>query len=387
MTHPGEEGAPSREGLTIEGGDDARTIAKTCLVRIDQSGAFANIVVPRTLDGVRLSDADRRFVTQLVYGTTRMRRSCDWLVDRFITREVEPEVRAVLRMGAYQLVHLGVPPHAAVDTSVQIAPKRARGFVNAVLRRVADAGHDWPDDGIRLSYPDWIVRRLCDELGREDAVAALEKMNETPAVTEREDGYTQDTASQWVTAAVDAQPGDLVADVCAAPGGKATGLAATGAHVVAADRRPSRVGLVVSNAQRTGVELSAVVADARRSPYRSGAFDRVLVDAPCSGLGVLRRRPDARWRIEESDIAALATLQREIVSDAVDIVAPGGRLVYSVCTLVEAETVDIAAVVAERDGFEPVEIGDPWRPWGTGGILLPQDHDTDGMALFVWQRA
>src|SRR5206468_9683539 len=133
---------------------------------------------------------DRHFVTELVYGTTRMRRACDWLVGRFVDRPLDPDVRAALRLGAYQLHFLGTPPHAAVSATVDAAPKRARGLVNAVLRKVANATSagdpEWPDDATRLSYPDWIVARLVDDLGSKPALDALDQMNQAASVHVRE---------------------------------------------------------------------------------------------------------------------------------------------------------------------------------------------------------
>src|SRR5205085_11660772 len=136
------------------------------------------------------------FATELVYGVTRRRRACDWLVDRFVERPLDRRTRNVLRMGAYQLVFLGTPQHAAVSTSVELGGRASR-LVEAVLRRVAEAPADWPDDATRLSYPDWIVDRVVTDLGRDDAMAALEAMNHPAAVDRRPDGYTQDRSSQW----------------------------------------------------------------------------------------------------------------------------------------------------------------------------------------------
>src|SRR6476660_9096312 len=179
-----------------------------------------------------------------------MRRACDFAVDRFVLKEPAPDVRTVLRLGAYQLLFGRVPPHAAVSATVDLAPARVRGFVNAILRRVAATPVDWPDLAPRLSYPDWIVARLTTELGEADAVAALERMNEPPPVTTRSDGYVQDRASQWVAELVQARPGDRVADLCAAPGGKATAMAEAGAFVTGLDLRPGRAGLLAANAVR-----------------------------------------------------------------------------------------------------------------------------------------
>jgi 16S rRNA (cytosine967-C5)-methyltransferase len=313
-----------------------------------------------------------------------MRRACDALVDRFVVSEPDPPTRSLLRLGAYQLAFAGVPPHAAVAETVALAPHRTRGFINAVLRKVSTAPHVWPSEASRLSYPDWIVGRIERELG-EDAIPALERMNEPPPVTERADGYIQDRSSQWVAAAVEARAGERVLDVCAAPGGKATAMAGEGVQVVAADLRPGRVGLVIANAARLGLTVPALVADAARPPFAPDAFDAVLIDAPCSGLGALRRRADARWRIEPGAIAELAALQRRILEAAAPLVRPGGRLVYSVCTLTDAESVDHPI----PDGFEVDPAPPPegqWRPHRHGWRVLPQDADTDGMVLLRYRR-
>lgn len=365
-----------------------RRVALDALVRIERDEAYANLALPAMLDRSALAERDRRMVTELVYGTTRMRRACDWLVDRFLDRDVEVEVRAALRLGAYQLVYLGTPAHAAVDATVGAAPGRARGLVNAVLRRVAAKGvpDSWPGEGVRLSYPDWIVELLVGELGATDAVDSLEWMNRAPAVTERADGYVQDLASQWVVDEVRVEPGSRVADLCAAPGGKATRLAELGAWVAASDISEARAGLVRTNVERLGATgVVTVAADGRQPPFVPACFDRVLVDAPCSGLGVLRRRPDARWRVRPEDVPRLGELQLELVRSAAALLRPGGLLVYSVCTLTRAETVEIDRALG-RELPELAAVAPPGPPWGSvgrGARLLPQWADTDGMYLLV----
>jgi 16S rRNA (cytosine967-C5)-methyltransferase len=371
-----------------------RRTAIEALVRIDRDGAYANLVVPRLLDRSPLDARDRAFVTELAYGTTRMRRACDHLVDRFlIAPDVDPNVRAALRVGAYQLAFAGVPAHAAVDATVGAVPRRLRGLVNAVLRKVASqpvADDEWPDDATRLSYPDWIVDVLVRDLGRADALAALEIMNAPATVTTRADGYRQDPASQAVAALVDAQPGMRVADTCAAPGGKATAVASSGAWVAASDVRSGRAGLIAANRDELGLggSLAVVVADGRTLPYRPASFDRVLVDAPCSGLGALRRRPDARWRITADAVVRLADLQVELVLAGTELLRPGAELIYSVCTLTDAESVGVDAVVAARapqlEALGPLPA--PWAPHGRGGRLLPQDIGSDGMCAFRYRR-
>ncbi len=365
----------------------ARQVAYDALKRIDADGAYANLVLGTMLERSELSDQDRRFVTELVYGTTRMRRACDAVIDRFVTAPPDPATRTLLRLGAYQLEFAGVPPHAAVGETVSLAPKRVRGFVNAVLRKVSTTDMVWPSEFARLSYPDWIGRLLVHELGEDAAMRALARMNEAGSMTVRADGYVQDASSQGVAAAVEAVAGERVLDTCAAPGGKATALAGTGADVVAADSRPGRVRLITENIERLGATgIEAVVADATDPPFEPGSFDAVLIDAPCSGLGALRRRPDARWRIQPDDIADLTALQRRIIAASAPLVRPGGRLVYSVCTLTAAESIDHPV----PEGFVVDQREPPtgtWQRFGQGWRVLPHEADTDGMVLIRYRRA
>lgn len=391
MSGPGQPGgaATRPSGARHSGPADPRRLAIDVVARIIEEGAYANLLLPTVLERSDLDGRDRAFATNLVYGATRMARACDWLVDRFTRRELDPPTRAALRVGAYQLAFLGTPPHAAVGETVAAVPGRTRGLVNAVLRRVAEAPRDWPDEGTRLSYPDWIVARLSADVGPDLALGALEAMNEPAEVTERDDGYVQDRASTFVAGLVGAAAGMLVVDLCAAPGGKATALAGSGATVLALDRRPARAGLVAANAAKLRLgPLPVLVADGRQPPLRPGRADRVLVDAPCSGLGALRRRPDARWRVDEAAVERLVVVQRELLEAAVMLVRPGGELIYSVCTLTTAESTGVAgALAAAHEDLEPLAPPDaPWEPWGSGARLLPQAAGTDGMALFRWRR-
>jgi 16S rRNA (cytosine967-C5)-methyltransferase len=299
-----------------------------------------------------------------------------------------------LRIGAHQLLHLDTPPHAAVSATVAAAPKRFRGLVNAVLRKVAaatKAGVTFPSTGVELSYPDWMVDRLIIDLGEERAHAALRTMNTAASVHVRDDGYVQDPSSQAVAAAVPAGPGEVVLDACAAPGGKATAIAQRGARVVAADQRRSRAGLVVANRDRLELDdLHVVQADATAPPYRPATFDAVLLDAPCSGLGALRRRADARWRIRPGDIDELAALQARILLANAPLVKAGGSLVYSVCTLTRAESVDVVAAtagaLADLGFVADLPAVDGWEPYGPDTLVLVPGDDADGMALARWVR-
>ena len=366
----------------------ARRVALDVLVRVDTEGAYANVALPAALDRTGLDERDRAFATELVYGVTRRRRALDWALDAYLATSPPPLARAALRMGAYQLIELATPAYAAVSATVAAAPRSHRGLVNAVLRRVAAAGTpDWPDDATRLSYPDWIVEALTTDLGRDTALEALESMNTPARVHRRPDGYVQDQSSQMVVDAIEVRAEDLVADMCAAPGGKATALAARGATVVACDSHRGRIGRLEANRRALGADsMHLVAADGRHPPLRPGCFDAVLVDAPCSGLGTLRRRPDARWRMERSAVPRLAELQRDLLEAATGLLRPGGQLVYSVCTLTAEETLHVAAH-ASRDGLlEPLpRPSEPWGAHGDGAMLLPST-DRDGMALFRWRR-
>ena len=377
-----------------QAGVAARQLAVDALIRIDADGAYANLAVPALLQRSDLETRDRGFVTELVYGTTRMQRACDWLVDRFLPdpERIDVTARAWLRLGAFQLAFLDTPPHAAVGATVEAAPRKISGLCNAVLRKVATSlPVEWPSDVVRLSEPDWIFDRLVTDLGSEAGLGAMEAMNRSATSTTRDDGYVQDLASQWVAEAVGAGPGDLVLDMCAAPGGKATAIASTGARVVAADMRETRVGLVADNAARLDLSPSrfaVLVADGMASPFRPGTFDRVLLDAPCSGLGALRRRPDARWRINPGDIDTLCALQKELLGAALELVKPGGEVTYSVCTLTRAESVAMDEWLAEtRPDVEALAApGGAWTPTGRGALLLPQTEGTDGMYVLRLRR-
>jgi 16S rRNA (cytosine967-C5)-methyltransferase len=421
----------------------ARALARDALVRIE-AGAYSHVLVPEMLRRSGLAARDRAFVTELVYGTLRSQRRLDELLaplGRRTIRSLDPPVRAALRRGAYQLV-AEIAAHAAVGQTVEITPARSRGYVNAVLRALTSVGPPWPEpesDAVALSYPDWLVERLSRELGADDARAALEASNEPATVTLRPNptrvstsavaeelratgaeavqgqlvndalvvrrggdparlvpiaegrATPQDQASQAVVIGLSLSAGMRVLDVAAAPGGKASAaaeLVGPDGLVVALDINWGRLRLVRKHAQRLALtNLVTARADARLLPVRAGAFDRVLVDAPCSGLGVLRRRPEARWRITEAAIGPLAELQLAMVLAAAPAVRPGGMLVYSVCTLTADETTGVAeAALASLDDFTPAPSPDGWRPHGAGGLILPQDAGTDGMFMLSLVR-
>ena len=420
-----------------------RGIAHAVLTRVDE-GAFAHLALPEDLRRTNFSTRDRGFVTEMVYGTLREQRSLDRALRKHCRRpldELDLDVLIALRLGAYQLAH-GVSPHAAIGETVSLVPERVRGVVNAVLRSLQDGGIPDPSEAryIRGSYPRWIVEDLDAAYGESDVTESLTIMNTPPPVTLRvhpmrgsvdaleaevataggtsergalvegslvvrglgdlaefgavADGRVsvQDQASQAVVALVGARPDERVLDIAAAPGGKASAIAeAMGDQglVVVGDLHAGRVRTVVRGAERLELgSLAPYVADGRRLPFADASFDRVLLDAPCSGLGVLRRRPDARHRITRELVAEVAELQRHLLVEAARVVRPGGTLVYSVCTLTRAETVGIDwfanSELPEMIAIDPPPA--PWRPAARGSILLPHVAGTDGMFVLRLQR-
>ena len=413
--------------------------------RVTDEGAYSNLTLARTLERAQLSERDAAFATELVYGTLRRLVPIDHVLTPLLQRPLDTApkaARAALRLGAYQLVYLRVPAHAAVSETVALAGPRHRGFVNAVLRRVATATPDRPEGSgdlevsLRTGLAEWAVRELrrvaTSDGETEETAAALAERAEltvranTCATTidalERAfvdagvrcergrvhpgslvvdsgspsalPGFAQgwfavqDQASSFVVRALDPRPGDRVLDVCAGPGGKTGHLACLigdEGRSVAADVSLPRLELVRANLVRLGVGTQLVVQDGRRPALREG-FDRVLVDAPCSGIGSARRRPELLWRARKEELSGLARLQVGIATAAAALVRPGGRLVYSVCTFPRAET-DAAcdAILRRAPDLEPIEMAGPDGP-AERVRLWPHRHGCDAMFVAGFRR-
>lgn len=376
----------------------ARRVAIKAMVRIEQDEAYANLVLGPMLERSSLSDRDRGFVTELVYGSTRMLRACDFLIERYLLTKADHQVRAALRLGAYQLRFLDTAPHAAVSATVGAVRGPGRGMVNAVLRKLAIEAErgtfpEWPNEATRLSYPTWILKKLSADLGSDEALRSLAAMNEAAVVSRRDDGYVQDRASQLVTQVVGAKAGELIVDLCAAPGGKSTAMASSGATVLAGDLKPHRVKLIGQNVARLQTSVYPFVADGLVPPIRPGSADRVLVDAPCSGLGSLRRRADARWRVDSAAPARLHALQVDLVRSGLGLLKPGGILTYSVCTMTNEEGPDVLEATLANDPTlklvatmaDPELAPKPWTVANRVAYLTPDQ--TDGMMLWQVQKA
>jgi 16S rRNA (cytosine967-C5)-methyltransferase len=345
---------------------------------------------------------------QLAYGTVQRVRPLDYAIEtlgRRPVRKLDPPVRAALRLGAYQVAYMGsVPVHAAANESVELVRaaglERAVAFTNAVMRRLTDgilpllerlAESTPAEAALKHSYSDWIAETWWREWGREDTLALMEAQNEPPETALRtpegpvvvdeippgwiEEGraWPQSRGSQLAGSAVGARPGERVLDLCAAPGGKATQLAAVAAEVVAVEKHPGRARELEANAARLGAtNVSVLCADALELPPELGGFDRVLVDAPCSGLGVLNSRPDLRWRARP-----LPELQRALLGTALERVKPGGSVTYSVCTMHRAENEDVLIGAEIEDlGSEFPNFRHPRDPRFL--LTLPHVHGTAG---------
>ena len=384
-----------------------RTVATGVVQRVFEEGAYADRAFRGSAE--RLDPRDRAFAQQIAYGTVQRVRTLDHAIEtlgRRPVRKLDPPVRAALRTGAYQLAFMdGVPQHAAVHETVELVRRarleRAVPFANAVMRRLAEGlpgllerlHEETPAAAALLhSYPDWVAEAWWQELGPKDARALMRAQNEPPETAVRtpegpkvvdsippewlESGYAwpQSRGSQLAGAAVGARPGERVLDLCAAPGGKATQLAAAGAKVVAVEKHPGRARELAENARRLRVELTVVNADALELPGDLGEFDRALVDAPCSGLGVLNSRPDLRWRAEP-----LPGLQLDLVRAAAERVRPGGTITFAVCTIHRAENegvVDALGLPVEDLGARWPGYRHPQRPELL--LTLPHVHGTSG---------
>ena len=449
--------------------DDARSAAYDLLYEVGAGDAYANLVMPQIIEHYELAGRDAAFATELGFGTLRLRGLLDAVLSRCADRtlsRIEPPVLDVLRLGAYQLLAMRVPAHAAVATSVELSRRvtrnNASGLVNAVLRKVAANDReqwealigDSEDPAAALaakySHPAWQIRALSDALaGHSDELPELLAVNNTaPDVTlvarpgactvedlmraaptepgrwspyavrmqgvvpgaladvARGRAAVQDEGSQLValalaTADVDGADEQWL-DLCAGPGGKAGLLAslvaARGGHLTAVEPQEHRADLVRKTLRGVPGRHSVQVADGTKF---TGTFDRVLADVPCTGLGVLRRRPESRWRREPADVAALAPLQRALLRNAIACTRPGGVIGYSTCSphLAETELV-ISAVVAEGGvelldareiasripGLHNPEEFDASTDSGPFLRLWPHRHGTDGMFLALLRR-
>jgi 16S rRNA (cytosine967-C5)-methyltransferase len=395
----------------------ARRAAYEVVRRVFEEDAYADRALVSAV--ARLEGRDRALAQRIAYGTVQRVRTLDHAIDtlgRRPVRKLDPPVRAALRIGAYQLAYLdSVPAHAAANESVELVRaaglERAVAFTNAVMRRLTEGIRELvaglPEGPLKHSYPDWIAEVWERDFGRDAALDLMRAQNEPPETMVRLvrgeiDGeptdvpgafrvarvddaalaegriWPQSRGSQLAGLAVDAREGERVLDLCAAPGGKATQLARVAGEVVAVEKHPGRARELEENCRRLGAtNVTVVNADALELPPHLSGFDRALVDAPCSGLGVLANRPDLRWRARP-----LPELQTALLRAAAERVVPGGTVVYSVCTM----NVEENEAVVDASGLAVEPLGDEWPPFRHSRrpeflLTLPHVHGTSGFFI------
>lgn len=434
---------------------NAREVALKIIGEIDTGGAYANIALARELGRQRLSDQDRRFVTELVYGTVKAGTTLDWILTKYSSRpssQIPVVILNILRMGIYQMFFLSkVPVSAACNQAVELTKKYGHPgtvkFVNAVLR---SAGRNpekaaYPDKekspaeylSLKYFHPEWLVKRWTERLGFTECEALCMANNLTPPLSLRtntlkigrdqllerlaQEGVdcvasrwtpegiicrefpalatleslhqgqfqVQDESSMLVAHVLAPQSDEFVIDACGAPGGKSTHIAAlmgNKGRVLSVDLYEHKLKLTGENAARLGIDIiETKQLDATRldTIYR-GQADRVLVDAPCSGLGVLRRKPDSRWRKSETILKDLPVLQASILASAANCVKPGGVLVYSTCTTEPEENEQVVNdFLAIRPEFKLQQTGEylPVKRKEAMVQLWTQRDDVDGFFL------
>jgi 16S rRNA (cytosine967-C5)-methyltransferase len=391
----------------------ARRAAYEVVRRVFEEDAYADRALRSAVEG--LDARDRALAQRLAYGTVQRLRTLDHAIEaigRRPTRKLDPPVLAALRLGAYQLGYTELPAHAVVDDTVELVRRsgleRAVPFTNAVMRRLTEKLRgllgSLPEGPLKHSYPDWIYDVWRRDLGDERALSLMRAQNEPPETVvrlvrgdppgeptdvpgayrvERVDEqamaegriWPQSRASQLAALVVGSDEGERVLDVAAAPGGKATMLRG---DVTAVELHPGRARELAENVERLGASNVRVLeADATDLPSELDGFDRALVDAPCSGLGVLARRADLRWRARP-----LPELELALLEAAAERVRPGGTIVYSVCTI----NADENEAIVEASGLEVEPLADEWPQYAHPKrpeflLTFPDTHQTSGFFI------
>ncbi|MES2572449.1 MAG: 16S rRNA (cytosine(967)-C(5))-methyltransferase RsmB [Verrucomicrobiota bacterium] len=362
----------------------ARHACIHALLEWEKGRAFSDEILHKILDSSRFSAPDRAFLMETFFGILRNLSELDFLIARLRPGAVDTQTRAVLRLGFYQLFHMRIPAHAAVNETVSLGG-RAKRLVNALLRRALREKPAIEQQlaqaslSIRTSHPDFLIQRWHETFGPEGTLQLCGWNNEPAEVHVRANGlrvtaqellstnptaesspanskaikvkqlpftwivhglcYVQDPSTLMACELLDPQPGDTLLDACAAPGGKTTYLAElmhNQGSIIACDLYESRVTRLRENLQRLGVEIATAIqhdcmqADETLKPQ---SFDRILVDAPCSNTGVIRRRVDVRWRLTEEDFIRMPAQQLALLKRTATLLKPGGTLVYSTCSL------------------------------------------------------
>ena len=430
--------------------ETARNLALAVLEDVFVNQAYSNIALNKHLKGSQLSAADKGLVTEIVYGTVARKLTLEWYLSHFIEDrdKLDNWLYILLLLSAYQLRYLDkIPNHAVVNEAVELAKARKKGsekMVNAVLRRILREG--WPDidsikrknkrDSIAYSLPVWLVSKLKEEYGEERAQAIFESLlvrnkasirvtdlsrkEEIKAVLEasdsplaasglvKEQGHfaghdlflegaitIQDESSQLVAPTLDLQGHEQVLDACAAPGGKTAHMASylrTG-QVTALDLYDHKLDLIQENAERLGVadQVQTQKLDARKVHEFFGrdSFDKILVDAPCSGIGLLRRKPDIKYNKETADFTSLQEIQLEILGSVCQTLRKGGIITYSTCTIVSEENFQVVeAFLESHPELEQVKLEHECKDILKDGCILitPELYGSDGFFISQFRK-
>ncbi|WP_312443613.1 16S rRNA (cytosine(967)-C(5))-methyltransferase RsmB [Lacrimispora sp.] len=436
---------------------DSREIALDVLLEILERGGYGHIILHQALNKYQYLDkSERSFISRIVEGTVEYLLQIDYIIDSFSNTKVQkmkPVIRTILRMSVYQLLYMDrVPDSAVCNEAVKLAVKRKftglKGFVNGVLRNISrnKEGFNWPDDSVRYSMPAWIVSMWEETFGRETAVTMMESFLKDKKTTVRcnfakaskeeiiqslekqgsevsesgiskavlciekydylegleafQKGYiqVQDLSSSFVGEIADPKKGDYVIDVCGAPGGKSIHIAdkldGTG-MVEVRDLSLKKISMVEENIKRCGfLNIRTKVQDALvADPDSVEKADIVIADLPCSGLGIIGRKPDIKYRIMPEDLESLASLQREILAVAQTYVKPGGRLIFSTCTINRKENEENARWFLEHFHFDCISLkgkfGDKLDSAAENQEfiqLLPGIHPCDGFFIAAFQK-
>jgi 16S rRNA (cytosine967-C5)-methyltransferase len=445
---------PRRKTFKSPKPDAARLLAFDLITEVNQNLGYSNLLVPQALNASSLDDRDRGLVTELVYGTIRMQGKHDWILSKISDRpfaEIDSGIIDVARLGIHQIHEMRIPDHAAVSSTVEVARKRLgeskASFVNAILRTVVrKTKQEWFETvqevsdpikrlSILYSHPEWIISSYFDLLKNWDEVEDALKINNEPAtptlvswpgfstvedlislgglpteyssfgahwkgnpgaldlIKSRKAGV-QDEGSQLV-AEIFSQvaQGSSWLDMCAGPGGKAALLSS-----IARDRSIAFTANEISSSRAELVRQvvhgdQVLVGDGRDFGKGENKYDAILIDAPCTGLGALRRRPEVRWRRDLSDLRALTQLQRELISSGISALNSGGVLGYATCSPHLAETsVQVADLLRTHPGIEQISVV-PFLPKGLEGAdragalsLWTHKHGTDAMYLALFRH-
>lgn len=416
------------------------------------NGAYSNIALNQALQSSAMSQKDKSLVTELIYGTVARKITLEWYLAHYIADrdKLEPWVYYLLMVSLYQLLYLDkIPAHAVVNDAVAIAKNRgnkkgAEKLVNAVLRRASQEELPAPSSirrknkrlSVLYSTPVWLVKKLSEQYGDERAEAILaslfvrnkasirvidpDKLPGIAAATGAElsqlspvglvksaghfvatdyfaegDITIQDESSQLVAPTLDLQGNEQILDACAAPGGKTTHMASylTSGHIIALDLYDHKLDLIMDNAKRLGVadKISTHKLDATKvhEVFAADSFDKILVDAPCSGIGLIRRKPDIKYNKENQDFNSLQEIQLQILSSVCQTLRKGGIITYSTCTIFDEENFQvIEKFLASHPNFEQVKLSHKQEDVVVDGCLAitPEQYQTDGFFIAQVKR-